>query len=182
MVSMKLMFKGRFHTYLNTMYIANRRRCYLILSTIIPVLVITALFANHFLSTPLSSSDTIRITNVQKTVQFTWNSMHHWIPLINDQMIVWYYNVRFVVGVENSKASDASNLGLVVRLELNNFTVESTSKTIEILAGEAKSVLINLNGVPDVYIFNRWNYENGPLFIVTLHSDKEVLDEQVITQ
>ncbi|MDH5482401.1 MAG: hypothetical protein OEY22_05940 [Candidatus Bathyarchaeota archaeon] len=161
----------------------NRKRLYWILLTVVPAaLVATGIVTRLSLSMSQSPLDLIRITNIQiKTGSRPSGWFHLYIPLESRIMDAAFFDVQLIINVENSKASDSSDLELAVKIVFHKFTVASQTQMIETLrAQETKTITIYLYSVADLYLFNRLGYDKGPVFFATLYSNNEVLDEKTI--
>jgi hypothetical protein len=181
---MKLTFNriiSHFSVIGNMMDIASRRRYYWIFLTVVTAIsIVTGIAVRLFLSQPLL--DIIGITNVEIKVGSRPSGWYHlYIPLEDRIMDAAFFDVQLHVSVQNSKYNDSSNLNLVVKFMFYNFTVASETKIIDILRSrETRTILIHFYSLPDVYLFNRLNYDKGPFFTATLYSSNEVLDEKIV--
>jgi len=91
---------------------------------------------------------------------------------------IHFFNFRYYVDIKNSNNSDVSNLKIVVDLKVNNDTVASNTRTIETLkAGESKHILLLLNSVPYIHLFDEsGNFKGTIVLVITLYYGGEVLD------
>jgi len=159
----------------------KKSRYRIILPVIIVVLIITAYMITQFLFVPRTFfSNTVKIIRVKKEIRFTWVWADVWIE--GELQEVHYYSFRFYVDIENSKTSDASNLRLVVNLIFNNSTVASVTRIIRTLkAMESKNIVVLVDGVAHVYLYDKSGNSRGMIQVVTLYSGDEVLDQKTVT-
>lgn len=154
----------------------NKQSCWKIFFAIIIILAIILgfLFVPRFFS-----SNTIKITRVEKRVWFAWTWADVWVDGWKE---IHYYTFRYYVDIKNSKATDASNLKLVVKLKVDNSTVKSDTRTIRTLkAGESKTIQFHWTSIPHIYLYDEIGNPRDMISVIILYSGNEVLDRKAVT-
>jgi len=123
-----------------------------------------------------SSENNVKITRITKDFEFADTRADVWVDGWKE---IHFFNFRYYVDIKNSNNSDVSNLKIVVDLKVNNDTVASNTGTIKTLkAGESKHILLLLNSVPHIHLFDEsGNFKGTIVLVITLYYGGEVLDQ-----
>jgi hypothetical protein len=125
------------------------------------------------------ASNSVGISRVESSFEFAWGWADVYIE--GKWQEVHYYTYHFDVEVKNSRNVDASDLKVVVDLELEGKVIDSASMMIGTLkAGQSRNIRLDVRGVPHVYLYDdQGNYKNI-VGVVSLYSGNIFLDRRTV--